>query len=189
MKDHETNQADRRYWLIDAQCIFQPALERGLKIDYRRMREWLERNGPIVQGYYVDGVPDQVSEPQRRFHRWLKMGAPVGPQLQTRLHPLKKESVTCPQCSHEFERLRQKGVDVDVVTLALTLIDRYDTLLLSVGDGDYQDTLEFIRNTRNKRIEVVAFRGTVSADLQAVADRIHWLDDVVEHVTRLPEAA
>lgn len=174
-------------WLIDGHYMFK-ACPSGLP-DYRKLRESLDRDGELVQGYFIDGVPDVISEGQQRFHTWLKCARPAGPQLQVRLHSLKKEPAMCPHCSTEFVRPRQKGVDVDIVTQALTLVDRYDTLILSAGDGDFKDALEHIRNTRNKRLELVAFRGTVSADLQALSDGIRWLDDELQDMTRQANVA
>lgn len=179
---------DRKMWLIDGQYLFKACPE-GDRADYLRLREWLERDGEIAQGYYVDSRPDHCSEGQRRFWTWLKYARPDGPQLQVRLHPLKSERTSCPSCGSEFQRPRQKGVDVDIVTLALTRIDRYDTLLLSAGDGDFLGALEYIRNTMDKRLELVAFRGSVSADLQALADEIHWIDDVLGDLVRPARAA
>ena len=183
-----TQTTNRRIWLVDGQYLFK-ASPPGFMFDYRRARNWVERTGETTQRYYVQGVPDETQEGQRRFHSWLKMAPPDGPQFQVLLHPLKKEPVQCPDCGGSFHRLRQKGVDVDIVTLALTLVDRYETLVLSAGDGDFKDALEHIRNVRNKRLELVAFRGTVSADLQALADEIHWLDDGLEEISQQRRAA
>ncbi len=174
---------NRRIWLVDGEYLFRgcPGQSRP---DYLRIREWLERSGEIVQGCYVTAAPEPISSGQQRFHTWMKMARPEGPQLQVRLHTLKKQQVRCPECSSGFELARQNGVDVDLATLALTTIDRYDTLMLSAGDGDFLDTLEYIRNTRDKRLELVGFRGTVSANLQALADEMHWIDDVLGELIR-----
>ena len=175
-------------WLIDGQYLFKacPGQDRA---DYVRLREYLERDGEISQGYYVDSRPEQPSAGQERFWTWLKLARPDGPQLQVRLHGIKGETTRCPSCGDAFQRMRQKGVDVDIATLALTKIDRYDTLIVSAGDGDFLGALDYVRNTMDKRLELVAFRGSVSADLQALADRIHWIDDVLADVVRRPVAA
>lgn len=72
---------------------------------------------------------------------------------------------------------------VGIATLALTLMDGYDTLLLSCGDGDLLDTVEHVTR-RGKGFEPAVFRHGVAADLQARADHIHWLDDMAEEIQK-----
>jgi uncharacterized LabA/DUF88 family protein len=74
-------------------------------------------------------------------------------------------------------------VDVGIATLALTHRDRYDTLVLSTGDGDLLDMVEYL-SENNKRIELLVFRDGVSTDLQARADAVHWIDEFAEEVRR-----
>lgn len=126
----------------------------------------------------------RLPDAQDAFHTWLKSASPCGPKLQVRLHKLKELLVECPHCGQAFEKRVQKGVDVGIATLALTLVDRYDTLILSSGDGDFKDAIEYIRNTLDKRFELVVFNIGVSTDLQSLSDRIYWIDDFKNDVAR-----
>ncbi len=78
---------------------------------------------------------------------------------------------------------QQKGVDVGIATLALIHRKKYDTLLLSSGDGDLLDAIEFLSELGN-RIELLVFKYGVSTDLQSRADEILWVDDFAEEVRR-----
>ena len=82
-----------------------------------------------------------------------------------------------------MQKEQQKGVDVGIATLALTLMNEYDTLLLSSGDGDLLDAVEYI-SQNGKQIELVVFKAGVSTDLQARADRLYWIDDFRNDVRR-----
>jgi uncharacterized LabA/DUF88 family protein len=92
--------------------------------------------------------------------------------------------MTCPNgAAHHVSNQQQKGVDVGLATLALTHIGHYDTLVLSSGDGDLLDAVEYL-SEHGKRLELVVFRDGVSTDLQARADVIHWIDDFAADVRR-----
>jgi hypothetical protein len=58
-----------------------------------------------------------------------------------------------------------------------------DVTLLSCGDGDLIDAIEFLSEL-GKRIELLVFRYGVSTDLQARADEILWIDDFATDVRR-----
>ena len=70
-----------------------------------------------------------------------------------------------------------------MATLALIHRERYETLLLSSGDGDLLDAVEFL-SEHGKRIELAVFADGVSTDLQASADQIHWINDFADDVRR-----
>jgi uncharacterized LabA/DUF88 family protein len=74
-------------------------------------------------------------------------------------------------------------VDVGLATLALTHRDRYDTLLLSSGDSDLLDAVEYLTEL-GKRLELVVFKDGVAPELQSRADTIHWIDDFAGEVRK-----
>jgi len=79
-------------------------------------------------------------------------------------------------------------VDVGLATLALTLSDQYDILLLSSGDGDLADALEYLTTAASKRLELAVFKSGVSAELQSRADKIYWMDDFADEISRTHNA-
>lgn len=177
---------NRRLWLIDGGYMFNASesVQADFQYDYRKIREVLERDGEIFQAYYLNSTPNPPKDVQDHFHAWMRSAPPYGPKIQTRLYGLKNVKSICPKCSHEFKRRVQKGVDIGIATLALTMIDRYDTLILSSGDGDFKDAIEFIRNNKNKRFELAVFRTGVSTDLQSMSDRIYWLGDFKDEIQK-----
>lgn len=177
---------ERRLWLIDGAYMFEAArsVGPGYRFDYKKLRDRIEQAGPIFQAYYVNAVPNPQSASQEGFHTWLKSAPPSGPKIQVRLYDPKSLHQRCPSCGSDFDRQIQKGVDVGITTLALTLTNRYDVLILSSGDGDFKDALEYIRNTLDKRLELAVFKSGVSTDLQALSDSIYWIDDFKDEVAR-----
>jgi uncharacterized LabA/DUF88 family protein len=177
---------NRRLWLIDAAYMFmsQSTVGEGYQFDYSKLRDKLEQDGKFFQVYYVNSTPNPPTDSQDAFHTWLKSAPPKGPRFQVRLFQLKTLHIECPQCRYAYDRRVQKGVDIGIATLALTLADRYDTLVLSSGDGDFKDMAEYVRNTLDKRFELAVFRNGVSTDLQSLTDQIYWVDDFLEEVRK-----
>lgn len=189
-----------RLWLIDAGYLFnaQRTVRPGYQFDYLKLRQKLEASGPMWRAYYLNSTPHPPTDAQDAFHTWLRSAPPRGPQLVTKLYELKhvradcayceqcqtKVNLTCPNgAGHQFSNQQQKGVDVGIATLALIHRDRYETLLLSSGDGDLLDAVEFL-SEQGKRIELAVFADGVSTDLQARADRVYWINDFAEEVRR-----
>lgn len=194
----------RRLWLIDAGYMIkaQESVRGGYRFSYLKLREYLERDGILWRAYYLNSTPNPPSDEQDAFHVWLRSAAPAGPKIITKLYKLKRTSVrgyceTCghsivPVCptspTHRLHRQQQKGVDVGLATLALIHAPSYDTLVLSSGDGDFLDAVEHLTENREKRFELLAFRGNarsgVSTELQARADKIYWINDFADEVAQ-----
>jgi uncharacterized LabA/DUF88 family protein len=188
-------------WLIDAGYLFKakPYNEPYYQFSYKKLKDKIEQDGRIWRAYYLNSIPSPITEQQERFHSWLRTAPPDGPGIITKLYELKRmrldrayclncRSVIEPRCSHCPENNsgqlfieQQKGVDVGLATLALTLDSHYETLVLSAGDGDLLDAIEFL-SQQGKRIELVVFKYGVSTELQARADNIYWIDDFKDEV-------
>ncbi len=97
-----------------------------------------------------------------------------------------KVQLLCPNGpTHHISNQQQKGVDVGIATLALIHRDKYDTLILSSGDADLLDAIEFLSES-GKRIELLVFKQGVATELQARADSIRWIDDFAAEVKADP---
>ena len=193
---------DKRLWIIDAGYLFnaQRSIGQGFRLDYLQLRRQIEQQAgiPFWRAYYLNSTPNPPTDGQDGFHTWLRSAPPGGPQLITKLYKLKRiraDKAYCDDCDgqielecpmgrgHRIGNLQQKGVDVGIATLALVHRDRYDTLVLSSGDGDLLDTVEFL-SEHGKRVELAVFAEGVSTDLQARADHVYWINDFAEDVRR-----
>ncbi len=191
----------KRLWLIDASYIHAINLQLfgpNRRVDYLKLRHLIEqRLGDIWRGYYLNSVQNEAHEARDRFHGWLQSAAPIGPNLMVKLYGLKNERVRnayCVDCGakvdlqcphggsdHNLVNQRQMGVDVGLATLALVHKERYDTLVLSSGDGDLVDAVDHLAES-GKEIELAVFSAGVSTDLQARSDRVLWIDDHMDEV-------
>ena len=189
-----------RLWIIDAGYLFNACrtVEQGYRLDYLKLRRKLEESGPIWRAYYLNSTPNPPTDAQDAFHTWLRSAPPRGPQLITKLHELKtiranrahcnecntQVELSCPHgTQHDLANQQQKGVDVGMATLALIHRDRYETLLLSSGDSDLLDAVEFL-SENGKRIELAVFYDGVATELQSRADDVHWLNEFADEIRR-----
>lgn len=175
-------------WLIDAAYLFnaQESVDAGYNFDYLKLRLYLERDGDINSAWYLNSTQNPPSDNQSGFHDWLQTPLPIGPELHVNLYKLKQRDFECPHCSRHFSIQMQKGVDVGLATLIVKLADqnRYNTLILSSGDGDLRDALAHVRDKCKKRIELCVFKWGISPDLQGFADHIYWVDDFAQEVKK-----
>ncbi|MEX0384685.1 NYN domain-containing protein [Spiribacter sp. 392] len=192
----------RRLWLIDASYIHANNIAlfgANRRIDYLRLRQLIEQAlGPLWRGYFLNGIQEEPNEGRDRFHNWLQTALPQGPNLIVQLYGLKSERVRhawCADCGtrvelacphgngqHRLHNQRQMGVDVGLATLALIHQARYDSLVLSSGDGDLIDAITHITEA-GKDLELAVFSTGVSTELQSRAARVLWLDDHVPALT------
>ncbi len=94
--------------------------------------------------------------------------------------PLKDSSCKCQACGEVTKKYVQKGVDVGIATLILTLAMKgtYDRLILSAGDGDFEDAISHVKSNMGKEVWVSGGKSGLSVDLQSYADKVIWLDDL-----------
>lgn len=162
---------DRTIWIVDAAYLMKAAPAR---FDYLLLRNALEDrlHRKFAEAYYFESTPNPASETLESFHTWLKSAPPRGPKMRVRLHRLKSLHIECPGCHVRFDRDVQQGVDVAIATLIVKLSAQYDTVVLSTGDGDFEDAVKYVKEELHKEVWLAGFAGTVSADLQSYADEV-----------------
>ena len=176
----------RTVWIIDGAYLFNYSKSRPF--DYLKLKEELVRIGghPIHESYYLNSTRDPFADAQSAFHNWLKSAPPRGPKIRVQLYPLKELHQRCPQCKHEFDREIQKGVDVGIATLMIKLAAQgiYDRLILSAGDGDFEDAISYVKSDLHKEIWFCGSQANLSTDLQSYADHVVWLEDLAPGIDR-----
>lgn len=69
-----------------------------------------------------------------------------------------------------------------IATTALRLYDRYDAVILSAGDGDFEDFIRYIVEDKDKKMFIAGFDGSISPDLQQFSSANYLLNDHYEEV-------
>jgi uncharacterized LabA/DUF88 family protein len=175
-------------WIVDAAYLYNFGRSRPNGFDYLKLKNELVRanGGPIYESYYLNSTGDPNAEAQNAFHTWIKSAPPKGPQMRVQLYKLKEQHNQCPSCGTRFDRTVQKGVDVAIATLMIKLAAQgiYDRVILSAGDGDFEDAISYLKSDLRKEVWINGAQATLSADLQCYADRVLWLDDMGSSIDR-----
>ena len=102
------------------------------------------------------------------------------------LYRLKEMHNICPSCKHGFDRQVQKGVDVGIATLIIKLAAQnvYDRLILSAGDGDFEDAISYVKSELHKEVWISGSQANLSTDLQSYSDNVLWLEDMWPAIAR-----
>jgi uncharacterized LabA/DUF88 family protein len=175
----------RTIWIVDAAYLMKASPG---KFDYLKLKNTLERacGDSFAESFYLNSTPNPPTDAQDAFHTWLKTAPPRGPKMRVKLYRLKDLHLDCPSCAHHFSKSVQKGVDVGVATLIIKLAAQaqYTCLVLSAGDGDFEDAIAFAKEELHKEIYVSGFEGSISADLQSYADKVIWLNQMWNEIKK-----
>ena len=173
-------------WIIDGAYLF--SFGKSRPFDYLKLKDELVRlnDGPIYESYYLNSSSDPSNDAQNPFHTWLKSTEPKGPKLRVRLYRLKDLHSICPSCNSQFDRQVQKGVDVGIATLIIKLAAQnvYDRLILSAGDGDFEDAISYVKSELRKEVWINGSNTNLSADLQSYSDNVLWLEDMLPTIAK-----
>ncbi|MZP28651.1 NYN domain-containing protein [Heliobacterium undosum] len=178
----------RTIWLIDAAYLFngQESVSNSYAFDYLKLQNKLEMDGKIDRAYYLNCTHDPPSDRQTHFHTWLQKPKPEGPNIIPILYKLKLKEYDCPHCKMKYSLPVQKGVDVGLATLIVSLghQHQYDNLILSSGDSDLKDAIVFMKKNLGKRLELCVFRYGIASELDSYADNIYWINDFYLEVSK-----
>lgn len=162
------------------------------RFDYLKLKALLVKHngGEISEGFYLNSTPNPPTDQQDSFHTWLKLAPPHGPKLRVQLYKLKHMNVRCQLCGRDFNKDVQKGVDVGIATLILKMASQgqYDRLILSAGDGDFEDAIDYVKSELHKEIWITGFNNSISADLQSYADRVMFLNEHWKEIEKVEAA-
>ena len=175
----------RTLWIVDGSYLYKSSSQR---FDYLLLKKELQNvlRTSFYESYFFNSVQRPPADGQDSFHSWLKLAPPQGPQMRVMLYSQKDLRSECPACGHKYDRQVQKGVDVAIATTMMKLAfkDRFDRLVLSAGDGDFEEVVDYIKTELGKGLVLAGFRDTVSPDLQCYADQIIWIDRFLDKIAK-----
>ena len=152
------------------------------RIDWEKFIRFLEEQGELWQTYFFASETDPPSDGATAFYQFLKENL----RWEVILYPLGKRTVRCNDCGHEHTSRAEKGVDVGLATkmLMLAVNQAYETAILISGDRDYVETVKHIKG-RGLRVEVIAWRAGLAADLEAESSApVVYLDDLRDQIEK-----
>ena len=139
--------------------------ERGEHIDMGKLLSFLSRDRDLVRATAYSPVSDNPMEPVQQ-QRFVAPFVPYEYRIVTK--PLKR-----------FADGSIKGnFDVEMAVDMISMADRLDVMCIVSGDADFAKVVEEAQS-RGVRVEVVAFAGSTSAEMRALADRYIEVGQIV----------
>jgi uncharacterized LabA/DUF88 family protein len=134
-----------------------------------KLLDFLSAGRELVRATAYSPVSDDPREPMEQ-QKFVAPFVPYNYRITTK--PLKR-----------FADGSIKGnFDVEMALDMLQMADRLDVLTIVSGDADFSRAVEAVQ-TRGVRVEVVAFAGSASIEMRALADRYIQLDSVIREIT------
>jgi uncharacterized LabA/DUF88 family protein len=142
---------------IDAANIELSAKDLQFRIDYQKLKEFLERQGEIIYlGFYTVRFE---TKPHDNFLTVLKK---LGYKLVTKpVKIIKKEK-------HQ-SHVRKANFDVEIAVEAMKRVNQYESLVLFSGDSDFEYLLKELKK-QGKKVFVVSLKYHIAKELIRSAD-------------------
>ena len=101
------------------------------------------------------------------------------------IRDFKTKSVSCTICESKNNVPVQRGVDIAIVMKAMKALmeDQLDILVLITGDCDYRDLIEYLTETKYKKVYVFGYKDTISKELYEKASSVVYLDEAWKHLS------
>jgi uncharacterized LabA/DUF88 family protein len=158
------------FW--DHANTFHPLQERGVRIDYKRVKEVLAKDYYLLAPVMYLGKPDILRPEKKGFLKALRK---IGWSIQEKPLKMDKSGIQ-----------HQAGVDELMLSDISILADEdaYEKAIIVSGDIIFCNVIMKLRNL-NKTVELWAFKGTISLQLIACAEtrNVHYLDNILDEIT------
>lgn len=142
---------------IDAANLELSAKDKGWKVDYKKLHNWLSKLGTIT---YLGFFTVRFENP--KHDAFLTVLKKTGYALVTKPLKLIKDK-------GNKEHLRKANFDVEITVEVMKRINTFDTLILLSGDSDFNYLLKECKR-RGKKIVVVSMKYHVAKELIERAD-------------------
>jgi uncharacterized LabA/DUF88 family protein len=137
---------------IDAANILYSQQTLGWKLDYSKLKNYLENECHVTHMYFYTGnVGDNIKQ-QHFLQKLIQLGYKI------KKKEIKKISL------HDNSFLLKGNLDIELALDAYRTKDEFRTLLLFSGDSDFAYLLDLLKQ-QGKTIVVLSTRGHVSREL------------------------
>jgi len=171
---------------IDGGNLFGAVKEKNIKIDFRKLADFLAEGFNLIRVYYYTGVPtlkswDKSRDSKKQFKEKISNQIKFldGLEFNYNFHVVKKP------LSFDKGFLKEKGVDVNIASDIIWhgLSDNYDSFILISGDRDLMDCLMRMKDN-GKKVIVANFENRISREIKKIADKYINLSDYLEEIKR-----
>ncbi len=153
------------------------------KLDYRKLRTYLEKRHNVTTAYYFIGFIEKNNDIYTDLEEY-------GYCLKFReVSENRVDAVVCPHCHKIVEPEKDKikcDCDADLVLWAMDDIGQYDKAILISNDGDFDNLVKKLLNIGKLKLVLAPCKGGCSKLLKRASQgRIDFLDnhrDILEKI-------
>jgi len=160
-----------------------PGSRLGIFVDVPNLLYGYEGNGTLNMGKLLDMI---------RFGRELIRATAYSPVSDDPREPVEQQRFVAPFVPYEYRIVTKplkrfadgsiKGnFDVEMAIDMILMADRVDVMAIVSGDADFARAVEAVQQ-KGVRVEVVAFGGSTSVEMRALADHYQELNSVVDRI-------
>ena len=164
---------------VDGAALSIDLKRKGGVVDLVGLVSWVESvAGPLVVRYWFDATMDGAPN---AFH---SAAARAG-GFRLKIHPQSPRTLYGID-GRQMPAIKQVGVDVGLAVHAIRSIDRdrWDTLVLVAGDGDFYPLAEYLVEQRGVRLIVLGSPETSSPMLTSYATTAYRVSSVISKISR-----
>ncbi len=165
------SKGDRTAIFVDASNIFYAASKLNIRIDYGKLKQYIQADHDLVGAYFYTGV-DLSKAKERSFLQQVEQAGyhVIGKKLIRRSDGSKKANV---------------DVEIALDMYSKAIRGHYDTAILVSGDGDFAYAIHAIQK-EGIRVEVIALSEMASRSLTNAADRFTDLGAIKHKIQKYP---
>lgn len=157
---------------IDAANLELSAKDLGFRIDYKKLKRFLEEQGNIVYiGFYT------VRFNNKAHDDFLTVLKKAGFKLVTKPIKIIKNR------DKKLGDIRKANFDVEITVDAINKSNEYETIVLFSGDSDFTYLIKELRK-RRKKVIVISLRYHIAKELVEMADYYFDLRKIKEKIKR-----
>jgi len=156
---------------IDGDNLFGACKSLGWLIDFRKFKEYLERDVDLYNAFYYTSWDED--DKKKNFAIFLT----------NRGYTVKKR---------QEQRVRQQGqivatkgnTDVMMTVDIMSTKSRWDTCILVTGDGDFLPVIDYLRQQGKRIIGISSKEEAASVELVNAVDKFIDLDEIKKEIKR-----
>lgn len=142
----------RVFVFIDAANILYSQQTLRWRVDYKKLKEYLEKECDLKGIYFYTGRVGE-NHKQNSFIKKLE-------QLEYIVKAKEVKRIKISKSTYEWKG----NLDVELTIDVLANLNNFDTLILMSGDSDFASLLDTVKNNK-KRVIVISTKGHISKEL------------------------
>jgi uncharacterized LabA/DUF88 family protein len=150
----------RVYVFIDVENIFYSQRNLGWKISYEKLMKYFKKECNQIKIFAYSGL-DENNTKQKKFLDMLEINGYI-----VRTKSVKKINLGRDQYKWK------SNLDVELALEMVELSNKYDTVILMSGDGDFATPLDRVKQ-KGKKVIVMSTRGRIAREL---LERAKYID-------------